>query len=388
MRAILTVAGKDLRQRIRDRSFFIFGVLAPFSVAFILNLVLGGTLDLNDITYEPTFAIVDEDTGEIGDALAEIIDSLDWGVERIDSRSGAALAVEDGEVSAAIVVPAGFGSAITAGAAATVEVIGTPDGLISRVVAEAIAGSVAAEVTAVQLSIGALGASGELVDPTSVIVDITGQPPSLLLAEQAADDRSLDSTSYFAVGLSTLFLFFTVQGGILSVLEERQNGTMARLLAAPMTRLQLLLGKTASSVVTGLVSMAVLVLGTTLLMGADWGNPLGVGLLSLAGVLAATGLAILLATFAKTAEQAGNFGAIIAMVLGMLGGVFFPIGQGPAALAAISKISPHAWLLQGFGDNTAGAWDGVLLSVAAILAFAIVTTVVALPRVTRFGART
>ena len=387
MHAILTVAGKDLKERIRDRSFFIFGVLAPFSLAFILNLVLGGTLDLNDISYSPTFAIVDEDTGEIGEAFEGIITSLDWGVDRLEARSDAAAAVEDGEVAAAIVVPEGFGGAINAGAAAAVEVIGSPDALISRVVAEAIAGSVAGEVRSVQLSIGALGASGELMDPQTVIVDVTGQPPTLLLTEQAAADRSLDSTSYFAVGLSTLFLFFTVQGGILSVLEERQNGTMARLLVAPMTRMQLLLGKTASSVVTGLVSMAVLVIGTTFLMGADWGNPLGVALLSFAGVLAATGLAILLATIARTAEQAGNFGAILAMVLGMLGGVFFPIGQGPEILAVVSKVSPHAWLLQGFGDNTADAWGGVLLATAAILAFAAITTLIALPRVTRFGAR-
>ncbi len=388
MRAILIVAAKDLKQRVRDRSFFIFGVLAPFSLAFILNLILGGSLDLNDITYEPTFVIVDEDTGQIGDALEEIITSIDWSVERLPGREGAVTLVEDREASAAIVVPAGFGDAINAGTAATVEVIGSPDGLISRVVAEAIAGSVAGEVKAIQLSIGALGSAGVLSDPTTVIVEVTGQPPALLLAERAAADRSLDSTSYFAVGLSTLFLFFTVQGGILSVLEERQNGTIARLMVAPMTRLQLLLGKTASSVVTGLVSMAVLVIGTTLLMGANWGNPLGVALLSMAGVLAATGLSILLATVAKTAEQAGNYGAIMAMVLGMLGGVFFPIGQGPEILSVVSKVSPHAWLLQGFGDNTAGVWSGVFVASAAILGFGLVTTVLALPRVSRFGART
>lgn len=388
MRGILTVAAKDLRQRVRDRSFFIFGVLAPFSLAFILNLVLGGTLDLNDISYEPTFAIVDQDDGQIGDAVEDIILSLDWGVERPDDRAAASTMVEDGDAAAAIVIPPGFGTAINSGTSAVVEVIGSPDGLISRVVAEAIAGSVVGEVTSIQLSIGALGASGMLTDPTAVVIDVTGRPPALVLAERAADDRSLDSTSYFAVGLSTLFLFFTVQGGVLSVLEERQNGTMARLMVAPITRLQLLLGKTASSVLTGLLSMAVLVIGTTLLMGADWGNPLGVALLSLAGVLAATGLAILLATLARTAEQAGNYGAIVAMVLGMLGGVFFPIGQGPELLGVISKVSPHAWLLQGFGDNTAGAWGGVLVAVGAIVAFGIVTTVLALPRVSRFGART
>lgn len=383
MRAVLTIAAKDLRQRTRDRSFFIFGVLAPFSLAFILNLVLGGTFDLNQITFTPTYAIVDEDTGAIGDLLSDIISAQDgWTAETFEEASSASEAVESGEASAAIIIPAGFQSAVATGQAASLEVIGTPDGLITRTIAEAIAGGVVAESTAIQLSGVALG-----TDPGLIAFDVASQPAVLQLAQQSAENRSLDSTSYFAVGLSTLFLFFTVQGGIISVLEERQNGTMARLLVAPMTRLQLLLGKTASSVVTGLVSMAVLVIGTTLLMGADWGNPLGVALLSLAGVLAATGLAILLATVAKTAEQAGNFGAIVAMVLGMLGGVFFPIGQGPEFLALISKVSPHAWLLQGFGDNTAGAWGGVLVASAAIVGFGVVTASLALPRVSRFGAR-
>ncbi len=384
MRAIVTVAAKDLKERIRDWSFLIFGVLAPFTLAFILNLVLGGTLDLNDITFTPTYAIVDEDTGAIGDLVSGIIGSQEgWTAERFDTASEASLAVENGDASAAIVIPAGFQTAVATGQAASLEVIGTPDGLITRTIAEAIAGGVVAESTAIQLSGIALD-----TNPGLIAFDVAGQPAPLGLIDQAAGDRSLDSTTYFAVGLSTLFLFFTVQGGILSILEERQNGTMARLLVAPMTRLQLLLGKTASSIVTGLVSMAVLVIGTTLLMGADWGNPFGVALLSLAGVLAATGLAILLATVAKTAEQAGNFGAIVAMLLGMLGGVFFPIGQGPEVLAVISKVSPHAWLLQGFGDNTAAAWGGVLVATGAIVAFGLVMTVVALPRVTRFGART
>ena len=384
MRAIFTVAAKDMKERVRDWSFVIFGVLAPFTLAFILNLVLGGSLDLNDITFTPTYVIVDEDLGFYGDIFEDIITSQDgWSVERLSSAAGAADAVERGDASAAIIIPEGFLSAVSTGRAASIDVIGTPDGLITRTIAEAIAGGVVAETTGVQLSSEVLDVDAELI-----AFDFQAQPAALAVTDQAAGNRSLDSTTYFAVGLSTLFLFFTVQGGILSILEERQNGTMARLLVAPMTRLQLLLGKTASSVLTGLVSMAVLVVGTTLLMGANWGNPLGVALLSLAGVLAATGLAILLATVARTAEQAGNFGAIVAMVLGMLGGVFFPIGQGPEVLAVISKVSPHAWLLQGFGDNTAGAWGGVLVATGAIIAFGLIMTLVALPRVTRFGART
>src|SRR5690606_4885654 len=41
MRATLVVAAKDLRQRLRDRSLFIFGALVPFALTFIFDLLLG-----------------------------------------------------------------------------------------------------------------------------------------------------------------------------------------------------------------------------------------------------------------------------------------------------------------------------------------------------------
>ena len=41
MRPALLLAAKDLRQRLRDRSLFIFGALVPFALTFIFDLLLG-----------------------------------------------------------------------------------------------------------------------------------------------------------------------------------------------------------------------------------------------------------------------------------------------------------------------------------------------------------
>jgi ABC-2 type transport system permease protein len=121
-----------------------------------------------------------------------------------------------------------------------------------------------------------------------------------------------------------------------------------------------------------------------LLLGARWGHPLGVGLLVVAGVLAATGVMALVATVARTAEQAGNLQSVVAVLFGVLGGVFVPVQQLGGAFAALSLLTPHRWFLQGLadlhGEHAPAVAPGPTL---ALLAFAAVTTGLALLRVGR-----
>ena len=89
-------------------------------------------------------------------------------------------------------------------------------------------------------------------------------------------------------------------------------------------------------------------------------------------MLAAVAIMGLVASAAKTPEGAGNLGAIIAVTLGMLGGVFFPIGRGDDLLNQLSLITPHAWFLRGLGELSDGAsWSAALPAVGAMLLFAL-----------------
>jgi ABC-2 type transport system permease protein len=79
--------------------------------------------------------------------------------------------------------------------------------------------------------------------------------------------------------MAVFFLFFTVHFGVTSLLEERNDGMLARLLAAPVSRVSILGAKLLTSLRLGTVSMTVLAVATTLLFRAHWGNPLGVAVL-------------------------------------------------------------------------------------------------------------
>jgi ABC-2 type transport system permease protein len=124
--------------------------------------------------------------------------------------------------------------------------------------------------------------------------------------------------------------------------------------------------------------MGVLAIATQLLIGASWGNPIGVAILIVTGVLAAVGIMGMVASIARTPEAAGNLGSIIAVILGMLGGVFFQIGQGDDFLSRLSFLTPHAWFMRGLAELADGAaWTAALPAAGAILLFALVTGVIA-----------
>jgi ABC-2 type transport system permease protein len=194
-------------------------------------------------------------------------------------------------------------------------------------------------------------------------------------------------STFFAIGMAVFVLFFAVEFGVRGLLEEREEGTLSRLLVAPVSPSSVIGGKALASFVLGLVSTTLLVVATTWLIGAEWGDPLGVALLVLGGVLAAVGVTAMVATLASTPAQAGAYVSIVAVVGGLLGGTFFPISQA-GWLGTLRFLSPQGWLMEGFQELSAGgSLADIAAPLAGVLAIAVATGAVAWVRAKRMVAR-
>jgi ABC-2 type transport system permease protein len=385
MRATLLIAWKDLRQRARDRSAFLIAIVVPLALAFIFSQILG---DVSNDSLTFAFAVVDEDGGTparafMDEVLAPLEDEGLIVLTVADSAESGRRLAEDGEVNATFILPAGFSAAVESGQGAEIEVVGNVDAPIGTMVASSIARSFANQLTSIQTSVATVASSGGS-DPAAIpaiAARAAATPDPVTFEDVSATRKELDPGTFYAAGMAVFFMFFTVQFGISSLLDERREGTMKRLLVAPIRRSSIFFGKLGASFVLGVISMAVLAVGTSLLLGAEWGDPVGVGLLIVAGVVAAMAVMALVATVARTAEQAGNWQAIVGFGLGMLGGSFFPVAQAGGLIGQLSLITPHAWFLRGLGDLQAGGGVvEILPAVAAILGFAAVTGAVAFLR--------
>ena len=373
MRSLLLIAGKDLRLRVRDRSAFIVGLIVPFGLAFIFSLILGNAdespVDLN-------FGFVDLDGSGVAARFADALEGIEADglidLTVLTDESSARAQLDAGDIGAAFIIPTGFGDSVEAGDAAAVEVIGDVNSPTSSAIASSIARSFAASIDGVRLAAATAAASG--ADVGATVAQVQQAPPAVTLQPSEAADRQLDLTTFFVAGMAVFFLFFTVQFGVTSLLDEQREGTMSRLRAAPIGEWTVIGAKGLVSLVLGVVSMTVLIGASTVLLGAKWGHPGGVALLVISGVISAIGIMAVVAAFARTPEGAGNLQAVIAVGLGMLGGIFFPAPLGDGILASLALLTPHRWFMTGLGDLAGGGGVAVVLpSVAALLAFGIVT---------------
>lgn len=375
MRKALVIATKDLRQRLRDRSLIIFGLLVPFALTFIFDMLLGPVTSGPPVIARVGLADLDGSLVSIGlsTALGAAADAgvVTW--EEVPDADTARARVEAGELSAAIVVPAGFGSAVTQGTAATLQVVGNRDQGIATQVAESVAAAYASRLRAATLAAKALAASGAAAPSALVMAQVAAAPEPLTLTATPTSDRQLDMTTYYAAGMAVFFVFFIVQLGVTGLLDEERDGTLARLLAAPMARRNVLFGKVISSVAIGVASMAVLAVGSTIVMGADWGDPLGAAVLIVAVVVAAAGVLMLVAGLASSPEAAGNVQAVVAITLGSIGGVFFRLPAQEGLFGRLQGLAPHFWFMRGMGDLAGGGGVASLgEEVLALAVFAVV----------------
>ncbi len=376
IRPIGVIAAKDIVQRLRDRSVYIMGIVGPLALVLIMSATIGAADDVS--AFE--FALADADGGEAAAAFETLLVDLeaDGTIELTTAEDRATLdrLVDGGDVAAGFFVPPGFSASVVSGGSAELTIVGDPGSSIAADVAQAIADTFVAELEYVAVASAiVLGIEGGGGDPRrlgELAAAATALEEPIRLVPVETEGRGRDLASHYSVSLSVLFLFFTVQFAVLSLMEEREVGTLRRIMVAPIPAAAVVLGKMASAFMIGLATMVVLVIATTLIVGAEWGNPLAVAVLILTGVIVAIALAVLVAAAARTAEQAGAYATIAALVLGLLGGVFFPISQAPGLLTTISYASPHRWLLDGFRDVSYGAGADALGPTLAVLALFIV----------------
>jgi ABC-2 type transport system permease protein len=387
--AAFAIAAKDLRQRIRDRSAFIVGFLAPFGLALILSVTFGG--GGGDFGFE--FAYADRDGGDIAAGFVGVLDELDADgqfaiVDAGDEATARRLADED-EVASSFVLPAGLSEAVTTGGDAEILVIANPEASIGTDVATAIARGFAARVQTVQQTVtAALAAGADPADLDALSARAAAAPAAITLVANATEDGGFDFATYYAIGIAVFFLFFTVQYGVLGIIEERDDGTLARLLSSPIPPASIVAGKVIVAFVLGVSSMATLIVASTALLGASWGPVVPVTILVVCGVLSAMGIVAMVAGVARNAAQAESVTSAVAVVMAVFGGSFFPIAFGPDVLNLISRLTPHRWLLDGFRElGAGGGLDSITSSIVALLIFATVTGAIGLRSARRLVTR-
>jgi ABC-type Na+ efflux pump permease subunit len=152
-------------------------------------------------------------------------------------------------------------------------------------------------------------------------------------------------------GTAILMLLFSVAGVGTSILEEKENGTINRLLYSPLKGSTILYSKMLFAFFISILQLSAMFLFAWLILNMDLSvNIPGLILMILATSFAVSSLGIFLAAIARTRSQAQNLSTIIILVMSALGGSMIPLFIMPAILQKIAFLSVNYWGIQGFYD--------------------------------------
>ena len=377
MKKLFLIGIKDLKLIFRDRAALIFMLLAPFlltiGMGFVTGRFSGSSSGLSNIPV----IIVNLDKEQLGNALADVFSSKDLAdliepTASSDPETARRLIDED-KAAAAVIIPQGFTHSMipaqgtlfdqnfVAPAPAKIEVYVNPARPTSAGVVKAVVDEFLSRVeegrTSGMTSIMGLIQAG-LLNPQNAeseaqkLFQNTGQSENTAITlkrdKEGAAAVQFDILAYMAPGMALLFLMYTVSYGGRSILAERSQGTLPRLLVSPTSTWEVLGGKVLGIFLSGVAQVGILILASSVFFGVKWGDRLGLAILILATALGATGWGMLITAIARTPAQVSSIGTSLMLIFGILGGSFINLDQMPAYVRTLSKVTPNAWGLDGF----------------------------------------
>ncbi len=148
---------------------------------------------------------------------------------------------------------------------------------------------------------------------------------------------------------TVMFAFFIVLTVGWLFVTDRRQGTLKRLRAAPLSDGQILMGKLVPVVVLSIGQGLFLLLAGKLIFGMKWGSePFWLLAVVVVTSLAATGMAMLVATLARTETQVAIYGTLLVLTLAGVSGCLMPRELMPEQMKQISRVTPHAWALDAY----------------------------------------
>jgi ABC-2 type transport system permease protein len=371
---IATIAFKELRQISRDPA-----TLGTLLVVPLFLLIMFGYAISLDTTHIP-LAVLDRDQTESSRAfLDSFLHSEFFELKTvIHKESEIDGLLDEGRALAALVIPPGFGSDVLRGKSTEVQAI--VDGSNGNTAATAI-GYVQA-VTADwsrRAFVRSLQRAG-----------IRGMRSTVDFRPRVLFNPELRSANFLVPGLIVLILIMTaVMSTAISIVREKERGTMEQLTVSPVRPLELIVGKTVPYLLIGLVAAAAILAASRMLFGVTVkGSWLELGLVTLIFLIGCLALGVLVSTLSNSQQVAFLISVLLTLLpVFILSGFVFPFRNMPGIIQAVSYILPGRYYLSALRSimlKGVGFW-AYKEQVLALLLFAAATAAGSVLRLRRQG---
>ena len=381
---VLSITLKDIQLALKDSGAIVYLFLLPLIFIFLfaggLNVLAGDGGEEGGAAERIPLPVVNEDgDGALAQTfLQKLADAGSVSVQPITLEEARAQ-LDTRRIAHVLLIPAGFSADFAAGVPTQLRLINYPAADINetealRLAVDGVAQRLALEQQLVA-SLEQMGAMQAAAEPTSQtfaterivaqargqfaraqtrpLVSLTAVEPGSMVASVELPD--FGSVQLKVPGFAVLFVFLTAQAVARSIYDEKKYGSFRRLLAAPLGKMRLLLGKMATNFLIVLIQFGVcFAVGIFLLplVGLDrltlGHDPLALLLLCALVALCSTSMGVLIAALARTENQIGGLSTVMIWGTGIVGGAMVPAFFLGDFLNTVAKAVPQYWAIDGF----------------------------------------
>jgi len=152
-------------------------------------------------------------------------------------------------------------------------------------------------------------------------------------------------------GTAIMMLLFSIAAIGGGLLDEKEAGTLKRLLYAPVKPTDILFAKMGTALVLSILQLVMMLVFAWLAFGLPIFKDIpSLVILVLAVAFAVSSFGIFLVAIAKTRQQLQGLSTIIIMLMSAIGGSMIPLFVMPAIMQKIAVVSVNYWGIQGFYD--------------------------------------
>jgi len=384
---ILDLTLKDLSQMLRDKRSLLFLVAMPIAFTFFMGFAyrnVGG--DPNADIRIPLALVDPEPEARLNNMLFTRLESSDTIKVTSMTDADAMDALRKDDIAGVLKVPAGFSEQAKAGVDAQLTLITDSTSANGQSLYQLLRVPISQLMSAVEVA--------------RINVDLQSNPdeyvPSIELAwskwdeeskvslvkvEQAVAEKSSDWTGGNPYNQSSpgILVQMTIFGMVTSVqilVQERKSRTLQRLITTAMKPSQIVAGHMLAMFAITFMTTALLVLFGQWVLKVDYlREPFGVLLISVALGLWIASMGLLIGVVAKEEQQVILYSMIAMFLFSALGGTWFPLETSGKAFAAIGKLMPSAWAMNGYqnvlirGLGLESVWMPTLIILAYAIGF-------------------
>jgi ABC-2 type transport system permease protein len=380
----LMITWKDLMELFRNRLGLIMLVLMPIFMMSMVGFIYPSETSMSDISI--ALANEDEGYGAYPSASATFIILL----EQMNTQTGMMVItnasdfdevrnmIQSGDVEGGIVITSNFTSSLMTGKQGAIIIVtdqsnpqmSTTLQIALKEVFEQM-GTMLAQQTVQQLN-STVNESNSLAVVKPYGIQTEGAVPG-----------HFSYFDFIAPGIMAMTVMMSVMTGLpAAISHEKEVGTLDGMMAAPINRLAIILGKTLAQTARGLLQGTLILILAVALFGVTiHGSILLVFAMLLLGVFSFVGFGVVITSFAKDQETAMMIMMTLMFPMMFLSGVFFPIQQMPWYMQGISKVLPLTYLADALRKvMVLGAGVSIISTeLLVLIGFGVVMTTIAVP---------